>query len=105
MVKLHPLFMVIFFFILLQFLFFQQIMPFVTSVHLVLTQLPYSKGLVYSALLLVIGHLFAVLFEEQDYDAMAELIRLSVRLTLLSFWFVQLAPVFQQLMRLFERLQ
>ncbi|MEK4229906.1 pyruvate formate-lyase [Solibacillus sp. FSL H8-0538] len=103
--KLHPLLMVIFFFILFQAVVLQQLIPFLTGLQQLITDLPYGTELIFTALLLLLGQHFSMLFEEQDYDAIAELVKTSVRITLLSFWLLQLTPVFRQLMSLFERLQ
>lgn len=102
---LHPLLTVIFFFILFQSVVLQQLFPFLTSLQQLIVALPYGTELLYTALLLFVGQHFSILFEEHEYEAIAELIKTSVRITLLSFWLIQLTPVFRQLMSLFERLQ
>lgn len=102
---LHALFTVILFFVLLQFVFRVQLLPLIHTLYNVAELIPYGKELLFSALLLLVGRLIMTLLNEHEYEAIAELVQLAVRLTLLSFWLVQLTPAFKALQRLLERLQ
>lgn len=102
---LHGLLTVIFFFVLAQFVFFEQLLPLFQLLFGIARSVPYGHGLLFSAALLIVGQLVATLLNEQEYEAMAEVVRLAVRLTLVTFWFMQLQPAFKELQSLLERLQ
>lgn len=102
---LHALLSVIFFFILFQYVFREQIYPLFQTLFTMTASVPYGRSLLFSAVLLLVGRLIATLLEEQEYEAIAELVTLAVRLTLVTFWLMQLTPAFQELQTLLERLQ
>lgn len=105
MYKLHALISIIFFFVLLQWIFFQQLLPFFKTLQTLIATLPYGNALLFTAGVLLLSHHITEVFDEQEYEAIAGLLKVSVRLTLLVFWVAQLTPVFQQLATLLERLQ
>ena len=105
MYKLHALISIIFFFVLLQWIFFRQLLPFFKTLHTLIASLPYGNALLFTAGILLLSHHITEVFDEHEYEAIAGLLKVSVRLTLLVFWVAQLTPVFQQLATLLERLQ
>lgn len=103
--KLHPLISVIFAVVFIQWLFRQQWVPLMTRFVELTTALPYSRALLYTVSLLMLSGFITKLLEEHDYEALAEVVLLSVRILLITFWLQELTPAFQHLMNLFERLQ
>lgn len=102
---LHALLTVIFFFILFQYVLREQLLPLFKTLFSIAGSVPYGRSLLFSAVLLLIGQLIVALLVEQEYEAIAEVVRLAVRLTLLTFWLMQLTPAFKELQTLLERLQ
>lgn len=102
---LHALLTVIFFFILFQYVLREQLMPLFKTLFSITGSVPYGRSLLFTAVLLLIGQLIVALLVEQEYEAIAEVVRLAVRLTLLTFWLMQLTPAFKELQTLLERLQ
>lgn len=102
---LHALFTVILFFILFQFFFIESLYPLFILLFGVAAAVPYGKGLLWSAAYLLIGQLIVTLLIEHEYEAIGELVKLAVRVSLVSFWLMQLTPAFRQLEALIERLQ
>lgn len=102
---LHALFTVVFFFVLFQFFFRTQLVPLFTTFYTIAAAVPYGRSLLFSAAYLLLGHLVVTLLVEHEYEAIGELVRLAVRVTLVTFWLAQLTPAFRQLEALIERLQ
>ncbi|MER1984904.1 MAG: pyruvate formate-lyase [Solibacillus sp.] len=102
---LHALLTVILFFILFQYVLREQLLPLFKTLFSITANVPYGRSLLFSAVLLIIGQLLVALLVEQEYEAIAEVVRLAVRLTLITFWLMQLTPAFKELQTLLERLQ
>ncbi|MER2106641.1 MAG: pyruvate formate-lyase [Solibacillus sp.] len=102
---LHALLTVILFFILFQYVLREQLLPLFKTLFSITANVPYGRSLLFSAVLLIIGQLLVTLLVEQEYEAIAEVVRLAVRLTLITFWLMQLTPAFKELQTLLERLQ
>lgn len=102
---LHALFTVILFFILFQYVFREQLLPLFQILFTMTVSVPYGRSILFSAVLLLMGRLVNVLLVEQEYEAIAEVVQLAVRLTLITFWLMQLTPAFKELQTLLERLQ
>lgn len=66
---------------------------------------PYSKGLLFTALLLLFNEIICRLLEQMEYEAFVTLVTVSVRLTAVLYWINLLQPQFQRLLQLLERLQ
>ena len=102
--KLHSVIVIIFFFIFLQFIMRLQLFPLWQQLATLFQSVPYSKGLLYTALLFLCKDIFCALLEQMEYEAYAVLITLSVRLTVVVYWVNELTTPFQTLLRLLERL-
>ena len=102
---LHALLTVILFFILFQYVFREQLLPLFQILFSITASVPYGRSLLFSAVLLLVGRLVTTLLVEQEYEAIAEIVQLAVRLTLVTFWLMQLTPAFKELQTLLERLQ
>nr|WP_106779829.1 hypothetical protein [Lysinibacillus timonensis] len=66
---------------------------------------PYVAQLVYSALFYQIGSLLQSMFEEQEYEAIGELVMIAVRIVLLSYWITEFADVLSKFSSILEKLQ
>lgn len=102
--KLHGLIVVIVFFILLQALVKSQLFPLWQQLATLFQRVPYSKGLLYTALLLILKDLFCQLLEQLEYDAYAGLATLAIRITIVTYWVNEFTTPFQSLLQLLERL-
>lgn len=102
---LHPLFVVIFFFVFFQFAFFQTLVPFLRHFIGLVQHVPYAVALIYSAALFLLGELLYTLLVENEYDAIAEVLQLVIRITLLMYWIVELEPAIQTLTSLIKKVQ
>ncbi|RKJ62099.1 hypothetical protein D7X33_26545, partial [Butyricicoccus sp. 1XD8-22] len=91
--KLHTLIAIIFFFILLHFLLSMLVIPFIEKLLSYVHSVPYISQLVYSALFYQIGSLIHSMFEEQEYEAIGELVMIAVRIVLLTYWIGEFADV------------
>ena len=101
--KLHPVFVIIFFFILMQAIVFQLLIPLFQQLQVVFHKVPYSKNLLWTAFLLLIGEMICGLLEQMEYEAFATLVKFAVRLVLVSYWLTLLLPAFQTIANLLER--
>jgi hypothetical protein len=101
--KLHPIFVIIFFFIMMQAIVFQLLIPLFQQLQVVFQKVPYSKNLLWTAFLLLIGEMICGLLEQLEYEAFAELVKFAVRLVLVSYWLMLLQPAFQTIANLLER--
>lgn len=102
---LHPLIYIIFFFIIFSFLLSSIVLPFANKLLNLLPNLPFSKQLVYSAVLYLIGDLVKRLLEELDYDALGSLIQTAIRIVILTYWLKELSSILDQLKPFLEWLQ
>lgn len=102
--KLHSVIVIIFFFILLQFIMRLQLFPLWQQLATLFQGVPYSKGLLYTALLFLCKDIFCALLEQMEYESYAVLVTLSIRLTVVVYWVNELVTPFQTLFRLLERL-
>ncbi|MBD8037009.1 pyruvate formate-lyase [Solibacillus sp. A46] len=103
--KLHSIIVVIAFFIFFQFILREQLIPLWQRLAVIFNSVPYSKGLLFTALLFLMNELICQLLEQYEYDAFATLVTLSVRMTAVLYWINLLQPKFQVLIQLLERLQ
>ncbi|MEK3766313.1 MULTISPECIES: pyruvate formate-lyase [unclassified Solibacillus] len=103
--KLHSIIVVIAFFIFFQFVIREQLIPLWQRLAVIFNSVPYSKGLLFTALLFLMNELICQLLEQYEYDAFATLVTLSVRMTAVLYWINLLQPKFQVLIQLLERLQ
>ena len=103
--KLHSIVVVIFFFIFIQFIVLRQLIPLWQQLNSAFQKVPYSKGLLFTAFLFVLSELICELLDQMEYEAFALAVKLSIRLTLVSYWFVLLQPAFHRLVNLLERFQ
>lgn len=103
--QLHSLIALIFFFILLHFLLSMLVIPFIEQLLSYVHSVPYVPQLVYSALFYQIGHFFYKLFENEEYEAIGELVIIAVRIVLLFYWTSELAKVLSSLSSILEKLQ
>ncbi len=102
--KLHSIISIIFFF-----LFFTQIYRFVlyplfSELVSITDVLPYSKLIIYTALLLLFNQLIKTLLEEHEYDALSGGVDIAVRGSLILLWIQQLKPAMSQLTVLLQKL-
>ncbi|KGR91486.1 hypothetical protein CD30_05370 [Ureibacillus massiliensis 4400831 = CIP 108448 = CCUG 49529] len=103
--KLHTLIAIIFFFILLHFLLSMLVIPFIEKLLSYVHSVPYISQLVYSALFYQIGSLIHSMFEEQEYEAIGELVMIAVRIVLLTYWIGEFADVLSKFSSILEKLQ
>ena len=101
--KIHPIIVIIFFFILMQAIVFQLLIPLFQQLQVVFHKVPYSKNLLWTAFILLIGEMICGLLEQMEYEAFATLVKFAVRLVLVSYWLTLLLPAFQTIANLLER--
>lgn len=70
--KLHPIISIIFFFLFFAQIYALILLPLFSELVTITHNIPYSKLLAYTALLLLLSHLVKAILEEQDYSAIAE---------------------------------
>ncbi|MEK4700303.1 pyruvate formate-lyase [Solibacillus sp. FSL R7-0668] len=102
--QLHSIIVIIFFFVILQFIFRTQLYPLWQQLATLFQSVPYSKGLLYTALLFLSKDLFCALLKQMEYEAYVSLVTLSIRLTVIVYWVNELATPFQTFVQLLERL-
>ncbi|MEG0473214.1 MAG: hypothetical protein RR588_12850 [Solibacillus sp.] len=83
----------------------RQLIPFWQVLEETFSKAPYAKGLLFTAFVLILSELFCELLEQMEYEAFTTIVKLSIRLTLVAFWFTELQPAFKSVMELLERLQ
>lgn len=103
--KLHALIAIIFFFVLLHFLLSMLVLPFIEQLLSYVHSVPYVPQLVYSALFYQLGVLFHMIFEEEEYEAIGELIMIAVRIVLLAYWTAEVAKVLSEFSSILQKLQ
>lgn len=103
--KLHSIIVVIAFFIFFQFVAREQLIPLWQRLAVIFNNVPYSKGLLFTALLFLLNELICQLLDQFEYEAFATLVTLSIRMTAVLYWINLLQPKFQLLIQLLERLQ
>lgn len=103
--KLHNLIVVIAFFIFLHFIIREQLIPLWQRLAVLFEMVPYSKGLLFTALLFLLNEIICRLLEQMEYEAFVTLVTVSIRLTAVLYWINLLQPQFQRLLQLLERLQ
>ena len=103
--QLHSLIALIFFFVLLHFLLSMLVIPFIEQLLSYVHSVPYVPQLVYSALFYQIGSLIHSMFEEQEYEAIGELVMIAVRIVLLTYWIGEFADVLSKFSSILEKLQ
>lgn len=103
--KLHSLLTIIFFFVLLHFLIKLLVFPFTEQLLSYVGSVPYVPQLIYSALFYQIGHFIYKMFEEEEYEAIGELVLVSVRIVLLLYWTSELKDVLTSFSSILDKLQ
>ncbi|MDM5334455.1 hypothetical protein QUF56_14555 [Ureibacillus composti] len=103
--KLHGLIAIIFFFILLHFLLSMMIIPFIEQLLSYVHSVPYVPQLVYSALFYQLGSLFHKIFEEEEYEAIGEMVMIAIRIVLLAYWTAEVAKVLSNFSSILQKLQ
>lgn len=103
--KPHSIIVVIAFFIFFQFVIREQLIPLWQRLAVIFNNVPYSKGLLFTALLFLLNELICQLLDQFEYEAFATLVTLSIRMTAVLYWINLLQPKFQLLIQLLERLQ
>ena len=81
----------------------QLLIPLFQQLHIVFQKVPYSKSLLWTAFLLLLGEMICGLLEQLEYEAFATLVNFAVRLVLVSYWLSLLQPAFQTIANLLER--
>ena len=102
--KLHSIISIIFFFLFFTQIYALILLPLFSELVTITDNIPYSKLLAYTALLMLLSHLVKAILEEQDYDAIAEGVDIAVRGSLVLIWLQQLKPAMTQLTALLEKL-
>ncbi len=103
MPSLHPLFTIIFTFIFLQFVFVQSIMPWARHFLAIIQHVPYARSLLYTALVFLISEFMFTLLADHEYEALGEVMRIAVRIALVTYWMTELEPAIQTLSNLLKR--
>lgn len=103
--KLHALITLIFFFILLHFLLSMLVLPFIEQLLSYVHAVPYVSQLVYSALFYQLGLFFQMLFADEEYEPIGELVMMSIRIVLLMYWTAEFAKVLSNFSVILEKLQ
>src|SRR5690606_26492167 len=84
--KLHSIIVVIAFFIFFQFVVREQLIPLWQRLAVIFNNVPYSKGLLFTALLFLLNELICQLLDQFEYEAFATLVTLSIRMTAVLYW-------------------
>jgi hypothetical protein len=101
--KLHAIIAVIAFFIFVQFIILRQLIPLWQQLAQIFTQVPYSKGLLFTAFLLILCELICALLDQMEYESFVTAVQLSVRIVLVSYWLTLLEPAFRTLVNMLGR--
>lgn len=102
--KLHSIISIIFFFLFLTQIYQFVLYPLFSELVSLTDVLPYSKLIIYTALLLLFSQLIKAVLEEQEYDALSEGVDIAVRGSLILLWLQQLKPAMSQLTVLLQKL-
>jgi hypothetical protein len=102
--KLHSIISIIFFFLFLTQIYQFVLYPLFSELVSITDILPYSKLIIYTALLLLFSQLIKAILEEQEYDALSEGVDIAVRGSLILLWIQQLKPAMSQLTVLLQKL-
>ena len=102
--KLHSIISIIFFFLFLAQIYQLVLYPLFSELVSITDVLPYSKLIIYTALLLLFSQLIKSVLEEQEYDALSEGVDIAVRGSLILLWLQQLKPAMSQLTVLLQKL-
>ncbi len=102
--KLHSIISIIFFFLFLAQIYQLVLYPLFSELVSITDALPYSKLIIYTALLLLFSQLIKSVLEEQEYDALSEGVDIAVRGSLILLWIQQLKPAMSQLTVLLQKL-
>lgn len=92
---LHPLYIVIFFFLLLAKLIFEYFIPFIQQ-YTSLIDLPSSRHirlLLFSALLFYLSDAIYRLMKDMGYDSIGMIIHTSIKIIILGFWMKEILSV------------
>ncbi len=102
--KLHSIISIIFFFLFLTQIYQFVLYPLFSELVSITDVLPYSKLIIYTALLLLFSQLIKAILEEQEYDALSQGVDIAVRGSLILLWIQQLKPAMSQLTVLLQKL-
>ncbi|WP_063180307.1 hypothetical protein [Lysinibacillus odysseyi] len=102
--KLHSIISIIFFFLFLTQVYQFVLYPLFSELASVTNVLPYSKLILYTALLLLFNQLIKAILEEQEYEALSKGVDIAVRGSLILLWIQQLKPAMSQLTVLLQKL-
>lgn len=102
---LHSLIYVMFFFVTLSLLLSSVVLPFANKLLDLLPNMPYSRPLVFSAVLYLIGEQMKQLFEELEYESLGTMLQLAIRLIILMYWLGQLDSILDELKPFIQWLQ
>lgn len=102
--KLHSIISIIFFFLFLAQIYQLVLYPLFSELVSITDVLPYSKLIIYTALLLLLSQLIKSVLEEQEYDALSDGVDIAVRGSLILLWLQQLKPAMSQLTVLLQKL-
>ncbi|WP_413362632.1 hypothetical protein [Lysinibacillus sp. 3P01SB] len=102
--KLHSIISIIFFFLFLTQIYQFVLYPLFSELVSITDVLPYSKLIIYTALLLLFSQLIKAVLEEQEYDALSQGVDIAVRGSLILLWIQQLKPAMSQLTVLLQKL-
>lgn len=102
--KLHSIISIIFFFLFLAQIYQLVLYPLFSELVSITDVLPYSKLIIYTALLLLFSQLIKSVLEEQEYDALSDGVDIAVRGSLILLWLQQLKPAMSQLTVLLQKL-
>lgn len=102
--KLHSIISIIFFFLFLTQIYQFVLYPLFSELVSITDVLPYSKLIIYTALLLLFSQLIKAVLEEQEYEALSEGVDIAVRGSLILLWLQQLKPAMSQLTVLLQKL-
>ncbi len=101
--SLHSLFTIIFTFIFLQFVFVQSIIPWARHFVTIIQHVPYALSLLYTAIVFLLSEFMFTLLVDHEYEALGEVMRIAVRIALVTYWMTELEPAIQALSNLLKR--
>lgn len=81
------------------------VLPFIEQLLSYVHAVPYVSQLVYSALFYQLGLFFQMLFADEEYEPIGELVMMSIRIVLLMYWTAEFAKVLSNFSVILEKLQ
>lgn len=101
-VPLHRLIYIMIFFIVLSFVLSKYMLPFANELLSVWPNVPYSRPLVFSAVLFAVSDLLKQLLDELEYEALGSMMQLAIRILLLMYWLKELSKLLNELTPILE---